>query len=304
LEDFYQSSKTSPVFDVINLACLGVGFVNPIAAGVSIAVQVVNRTAQEMQSRYRTNTYLDQINESLFKPRGLYAMIMAFKPDSPNDPVVTYDISSTTAALTKSLSTPESEMKQRLKALRLTSGTTTGEMSLPESAPLVYPALDAAAAAAEEGDGQLSEQKQSALKASGSFIATYLDRRAQAEYAGMNPHSKLAAAAPPPQKKFASRFSDPNHPANSGTLLGLLTGGNFDPKAKKRAHRAQRRAQREGRVLTETEIRNAEMGRLRRTGPIRRLLQKNVLYLIITNLPSDSELMEMNQMMERMKSQY
>ncbi|EXJ83678.1 hypothetical protein A1O1_07302 [Capronia coronata CBS 617.96] len=299
LNDLDRASRASPVFNVINVACFAVGFVpSPIAMGVSIAVQAASRTAQEVQTRYRRNTYLDQINETLFKPRGLYCMIMTFKPDSPYEPVIGMDVRSTStdAALAKATSNPDSELRQKLKSMRLTSGTSKGEMSLPESAPLVYPALDAALSEGTE----LSEPKQTGLRASAGFVANYLDRRAQASHAGMYPDGKLAAAAPG-EKKFASRFSDPNHPANSGTILGLLSGGNFDPQAKRRAHKAQRRAHRRGYELSETDLKNAEMGRLprRRQGVVRRVLQQDVLYLTIVNLPSESEMREMLQELER-----
>lgn len=231
---------------------------------------------------------------------------MTFKPDSPYDPVLTGNIMTqgTDAALMKATSNPDSGLSAQLKSIRLASGVTHGEISLPESAPLTYPALDKAAIAAMDGH-QLPEQKQSALKSSGAFVASYLDRRGQASYAGMNPHSALAQAAPPPEKKFASRFSDPNHPANSGTILGLLTGGRFDPKADKRGRKAQRRARREGRTLSPEEIYNAKMGRAprRKQGIIRRVLQKNVLYLIVTNLPTESEMVEIRQELERVKSE-
>ena len=121
----------------------------------------------------------------------------------------------------------------------------------------------------------------------------------QAEYSGSNPDSKLAV--PPPSKQFASRYSDPNHPANSGTILGLLTGGHFDPKARKRGREAQKKARKRGIHLTETDIENAKMGRrpMGRQGLIRRVLQKNVLYLMIVNLPSQREMDEVMRGMER-----
>ena len=224
-------------------------------------------------------------------------MIMTFKPDSPYSPVMSIDTASTSDAMYKSISIPESATRQKLKQIRLTSGVTKGELSLPEAAPLVFPALDAAATTEQ----QLPEGKQNALKSSGAFIASYLDRRAQASYAGMNPNSKLAV--PPSDKKFTSRFSDPNHPANSGTLLGLLTGGNFDPRAKKRGRKAQRRARKRGEQLSAHDIKEAEMGRLprRKKGIIRRVLQKDVLYLIIANMPSESEMREYRQQLELQK---
>ncbi|OAP64245.1 hypothetical protein AYL99_00217 [Fonsecaea erecta] len=311
VNDLDTASKASPVFDVINLACFAVGLVpNPITMAVSIAVQVASGTGKELQSRYRRNTYLDQINESLFKPRGLYCLIMTFKPDDPHHPVLGMDLSSsqsTDQALVKATSIPDSELKQKLAKIRLTSGVSKGEFSLPESAPLIYPALDAAAQAALDSAGGTSGATQKVLPqstkdklhSSSGFLANYLDRRAQASYAGMHPDSKLVM--PPPEKKFASRFSDPNHPANSGTILGLLTGGHFDPKAKRRGRRAQRHARWRGYELSETDVRNAEMGRLprRHQGLIRRVLHKNILYLTIVNLPSESEMRENMQQLEK-----
>lgn len=309
LKEFDRASRASPVFTVINVAAMIAGSVpSPIAMGVSIAVQVASRTGQEIQSRQRRNTYLDQINESLFKPRGLFCMIMTFKPDSPWEPVMGVDFSTARStsdqALVKATSTPESDFAAKFKNLRLASGVAKGEMSLPESAPLIYPALDAAAVAALDGSAP-TEKKQTALKSSSKFLSSYLDRRAQATYAGTHPESQLASAAPPPEKKFASRFSDPNHPINSGSIVSLLTGGHFDPHAKKRAYKAQRRARRRGYELSETDLKNAEMDRLprRRQGVIRRVLQQDVLYLTIVNLPSESEMKEMLQQLETMTSQ-
>ena len=277
------------------------GFVpDPIVMATSIAIQVAAGTAQELQARYRTNNFLDQMNESLFKPRGLYAMIMTFKPERPTERYFSANINdATSVALTKSITPPTSSLNAGMHNIRLSAGVSKGEMSLPESAPLIYPALDAAAANAASTDQALSEKKQNALKSSGSFIADYLDRRAQAEYAGSNPNSKLAS--PPPSKPFASRYSDPNHPANSGSILALLTGGHFDPKGPKRARRAERRARKRGVALTETDIKNAEMGRrpIGRQGLIRRVLQKDVLYLTIVNLPTQQEMDVVKREMER-----
>ncbi|KIW70034.1 hypothetical protein PV04_02345 [Phialophora macrospora] len=314
IDELDHASKASPVFDVINLACFAVGFVpNPITMAVTIAVQVASQTAKEIQSRQRRNTYLDQINESLFKPRGLFCMIMTFKPDSPHEPLLGVNLSSVSAtdqALVKATSIPDSELKQKLAKLRLTSGVSKGELSLPESAPLIYPAIDAAAQSALDSAEGASSASQSALpqstkdklQATGGFLASYLDRRAQASYAGEHPDSRLVM--PPPEKRFASRFSDPNHPANSGTILGLLTGGHFDPKAKRRGRRAQRRAHRRGYELSPSDVKNAEMGRLprRRQGVIRRVLHKDILYLTVVNLPSEAEMREIMGELERVKS--
>jgi len=49
--------------------------------------------------------------------------------------------------------------------------------------------------------------------------------------------------APIPQ--FASRYSDPNHSANSGSLISLVTGGAYDPKARKASRKAAKRERRD-----------------------------------------------------------
>ena len=310
LQDLDKASKASPVFNVINVACFAVGFVpSPIAMAASAAVQVASRTGQEVQSRYRRNTYLDQINETLFKPRGLYCMIMTFKPDAAA--ILPTNISSTDQAFAKvpaDLSS-SSTLTQNLAKLKLTSGATTGEVSLPESAPLIYPALETLAAQAPNGE------KISSLKQSSAFMASYFDRRAQAIYTSSNTSSKLVV--PEDQRQFKSKYADPNHPIHAGTLVGLVTGGRYDPIKEKRAGRAQRRAARKGVVLTEEELGQARMGReldpsrsgRREKGkgavglvlsPVRKAMKKDVLYLTVVNLPSEGEMREVREALERM----
>jgi hypothetical protein len=96
-----------------------------------------------------------------------------------------------------------------------------------EAAPLVYPTLDKVAS---EMSGDGAPQMQSAYKRSSAFVANYLDRRAQAEYFGTQGEgSSLNVPGATDGQKFATRYSDPNHPANSGGILALLTDGVVDP---------------------------------------------------------------------------
>jgi hypothetical protein len=239
LEKFDESSKASPIFKVINIAATAAGFVpSAIATAVSISIQVAATTAAEVQTRYRTNTFLDQVNQSLFKPKGLYCLIMTFKPDH-NESVLNADMSQEMAII-KAISVPENKVGQQMRKLKSSSGKTMGEIGLPEAAPLIFPAIDHAAAKAVEGQDVNTNARQSnKLKASGAFIADYLDRRAQAEYAETHSGSKLSVPENT-NKNFASRFADPNHPVNSGSLVALLTGGALDLKARKRERRAAR----------------------------------------------------------------
>jgi hypothetical protein len=134
---------------------------------VTISVQVAVGTAKELQTRHRTNTYLDQMNEKLFQPHGLFCMLMTYKPGvrGNTDPVMTAGI------IEKSIAPADGRLKEQLKLLKLTSGTAKGEMELPEPAELVFPGLEEAL----KKDGN-------ALKSSSKFLADYYDRRAAATY--------------------------------------------------------------------------------------------------------------------------
>lgn len=91
-----------------------------------------------------------------------------------------------------------------------------------------------------------------------------------------NPTSSLAT----PKPQFYSRYSDPNHPASSGSLISLITGGHINPQARRterkaakeerRQNRRTRRVYRRGEVFTpETGLR-----RKRKPGLVKRILQK------------------------------
>lgn len=170
---------------------------------VGTVVQVVAGTARELQSRNRRNTFLDRVNQELFMPRGLYAMVMAFKDvvpgEQPRGPLSKLagamgkslfssqrrDINQTVAKYSK----PNSEIsktKKGLQNMRLTSGKTYGDIELPEAAQLVYPDLDRSAQADLEqgGKGKNAEDERimDKWKGAGKWVQDYLDRKAQASY--------------------------------------------------------------------------------------------------------------------------
>ncbi|RMZ77859.1 hypothetical protein DV737_g4135, partial [Chaetothyriales sp. CBS 132003] len=224
LDDFDKASRASPVYDVLNVACFAVGFVpNPIAMGVTIAVQVANNTAKELHSRYTRNAYLDKINDTLFKPH--------------------HDLQTQRGA--------------------------PRELGLPEVAPLVSPAIDHYPAKLKSGG-----KEPSALSTTSAFVGNYLDRKAQSQYSAANPDSKLAA--------------------------------------ERRVWKAERRAARRGQApLSDAEKQDARIGRRvdrtrRAAGPVglvfrtlRKVIQPDVLYLTIVNLPSEAEMAELSQQFEQ-----
>jgi hypothetical protein len=223
-------------------------------------------------------------------------MIITYKPESS----AAHESIDINKAISTSIDPAATKMKALGQSMRLSSGKTYGELEFPEAAPLIFPALDRVAAdSSAEG-----AKKQTKMKSSHKFLSNYMDQRAQARYAFENPDSSLAmpsnGAGAGTGKHFASRYSDPNHPASSGSLLGLLTGGVIDPPAikqqmsrkKQDMRREVRRAVRRGDETDETPDgkRGGLLNLKGREGVVKRMLQKDVLYLMIVNLPSDEEL--------------
>lgn len=100
------------------------------------------------------------------------------------------------------------------------------------------------------------------------------------EQAYKHPNAALASLAPPP-KPFKSKFADPNAAVNKH-LITMITGGRIKAEplgARRRWERAQRRGQRET-VISKL------------VKPAKRILQEDVLYLMIVNMPSEGELAE------------
>lgn len=210
------------------------------------------------------------MNQEFFKPRGLYCLIITYKPEASASHA-SVDI---TQAIDNFDSPAASGFKQGLRNIRLSSGKTYGELEMPEAAPLIFPALDAL----QDSNTAAAVQQQNKLKSSQKFVAEYFDRRAQAKWEHENPQSSLAAAVPK-EKQFASRYSDPNHAANSGSLVSLITGGALDLKGrrdKRRAAKRVRRAERRGHDIGPQTVQ-------RREGLVKRMLKK-VCHLYLCKL--------------------
>jgi hypothetical protein len=81
LDGFDKVMAASPWVGGVNLAGAATGAVpSAIAAGVGLAVQVTAGIYKEVQSRKVQNEYLLKMNDELFRPRGLYCLVMAYAP--------------------------------------------------------------------------------------------------------------------------------------------------------------------------------------------------------------------------------
>jgi hypothetical protein len=96
---------------------------------------------------------------------------MTWKPESSE----THEMFNLTSTISSSLNSAGSSMRSKFKA---SSGQTYGDLEFPETAPLIFPALDNLAN--QTGDEAL--RKRDKLKKAKNFVENYMDKRAQAKY--------------------------------------------------------------------------------------------------------------------------
>jgi hypothetical protein len=225
-----------------------------------------------------------------FSNHMVYALAMAYQPDSDD---LVQDVNMNTNVLT-SIASREVGHKSRFANAH---GTTKREIEIPEPAPLIFPELDALP----------ENEKENVFKRSGKRLGDYFERRAQAKFEKQHPESKLNIHQ---ESYFASRFSDPNHPANSGSLIALVSGGAIDTTENDRAkaeRRARKRQYKDARRVTRGREPRYDAGGINKRTPkggIRGMMRSDILYLMIVNYPTKSELSEAAKVMEKLKQQY
>lgn len=167
-----EASKASPLLNVVYVGAGIIGFVPHGAAMItSVVVSVAVGACIKHQEAQRTNSFMDEMNEKVYKPRGLYALIMKYNPNANT----TLDVRQMdTSSLIVNRGTHENDFFRKMA-----SGETQGELEMPEAAPLVFPALDDVAnSVAQPGD----VEERSAFMKSSKFVSNYYDKRAQMEY--------------------------------------------------------------------------------------------------------------------------
>jgi hypothetical protein len=109
------------------------------------------------------------MNNTLFKPHGLYAMLMTWKPSSNSSSIIsTIDLN---AKLLSAVAAREVHQRSNLHS---TSGKTVGQAQMPESAELVFPLLESAS----------EEEKTNAMKRAGHWVSEWRDRRTRGKFVG------------------------------------------------------------------------------------------------------------------------
>lgn len=179
LQTFEKASEASPWINAVNLAGIATSFIPDgfgVGLAVGIAIQMSVRVAMDLQSRSRTNAFLDKMNDGFYRPRGLYCLVMTWSSES-SEVSSTFDLTSRFSSKSQAQAHASGPSKFA-KKFSNSSGVTYADMEFPEVAPLIYPALDNLA----EQEGEEAVRTRDKLKKKAKFVDDYWDKRAQAKY--------------------------------------------------------------------------------------------------------------------------
>lgn len=265
--------NANPWFHAVNAATGVAGMAHSAAsAGFSaigflagLAVSAGLEVGRKGYVQYRQNGYLDRANEVYFKPRGLYCFFVAYRPAAGADadnvyPVAEIDLQ-TNAARAIQQRDAQGTWKKMTSAAAITA---RGDAEIPASAPLVFPQLDA----------MDEKQKENAFKRYGGTLINYFDKRAVDKFDGKNPGNKLAnGQAPVPANQDAPGEGDGSAPKPE--KKSRFNG----PVARAYENHKERRSQRKEKKEDKSSQR-----------PLKKMMTEDVMYLMVTNLPTQEEL--------------
>lgn len=179
--DFISTFNTSTLatkwIAALNLASLATVMLPTLTSVlVSMAITAATTAAMELQGRVKTNRFLDKVNREFFMPRGLFALVVTWNPET-SDARTSVDFE---AMARKVIETGKNNPMRQLKK---SNGSTYGEFEWPEIAPLVYPTLDDLALTSE--NRVKKGKKKSSLQEKRDFVDDYMDRRAQAKFVSL-----------------------------------------------------------------------------------------------------------------------
>ncbi|CAI7606925.1 unnamed protein product [Penicillium glandicola] len=134
LENFYQASKTSGSLEVVGIAA-DIGY-RQKAQITDHILQVVAGTIQSHDS----NTFLGRVNQEIFMPRGLYAMVVEFKDQVPIQDQGALSLLS--QKLGKTIFSIENVTTNQPASYTNDIRHPHSQIELPEVAPLTFPDLE------------------------------------------------------------------------------------------------------------------------------------------------------------------
>ncbi|OBR11527.1 FAD binding domain protein [Colletotrichum higginsianum IMI 349063] len=262
IDTFNKALEPNPWINALNLAGFaGSAMPEPASMLFGFGVEYATEAALEGHSRYSSNVFLDRVNSQFFNPRGLVCLVVTWQPDISNNqlnvnfegevsasrpnPGVSERIGDIAAQRTSAKDGWQSMKGQMAEMMKMSNGN----FNWPEPAPLVFPA--AKDPLTESGSDDCAKKK-NALDRMEIWMEDMSDKRAQAKWADEN--SDKPAASLMPNHEFRSRYADPNHPAASGDLVALITGGRWTYVGKKK----DKKSKKDRRSKEEEEQNNGE----------------------------------------------
>ena len=141
---FHRSIHKQGRFNAVNIAVAISVLAETAVVAPSVAVHATAfcihtsiEAGRRLYISHETNNFLDAMNTNLFRSRGLYALIMSYKPSS-RSASETLDVN---AHITSAVASRTTENRSSFRA---TSGKTTFAAQMPEVVPLVFPLLRSA----------------------------------------------------------------------------------------------------------------------------------------------------------------
>ncbi|KAI0972190.1 hypothetical protein F4678DRAFT_429555 [Xylaria arbuscula] len=188
LNELDKSMSSSPLADIINLSTAAT-FAIPggYGAAVALPIQLVTGIYKELNGRKGQNAFLHKMNAELFRPRGLYCMIVSYS-NSAAERVTQESIA---ASANTRMEVPTTFGEKFKTNFRNADGK-AGPIAFPVSAELVFPGLDGVADSSE----QSAPEKSGFARAMERYGARR-DRKRTAKWIRKNPNTPLEAMMDP-----------------------------------------------------------------------------------------------------------
>ncbi|GKT41133.1 uncharacterized protein ColSpa_01314 [Colletotrichum spaethianum] len=205
----------------------------PASMLFGFGVEYATEAALEGHSRYSSNTFLDRVNAQYFNPRGLVCLVVTWQPGISNNQLTVNFEGNATAFRSETgfseritdIARQKTSAKEGWQGIKDQMGEkmklANGNFDWPEPAPLIFPVIDDANGSGSDTGGK----KKNALDRMEIWMEDMSDKRAQAKWVDENSDTPAASLMPNPE--FQSRYADPNHPAASGDIVALVTGGRW-----------------------------------------------------------------------------
>ncbi|KAI1337290.1 hypothetical protein F5Y15DRAFT_390825 [Xylariaceae sp. FL0016] len=230
-----------------------------IAPAIGIGVQITAGIYHQVESRKKQNDFLLKMNDAIFRPRGLYCLVMSYKPGSSS----TYKDDHVNARING-----EAGLRSKFRG----NDGEMGSIEFPASAELTFPDLEDSSSDEDDDEGGAPKPEPSMGKKAMATVSKWVEKfenhqdvRAQRRYMKRNPYSDLNGSMnPDAEAKMSPRDRE---------------------RQEKKARRHDRRLERRER----RDERRGKVGMAPRQ-PRKRRLAKDMLYMMIVNMPKQDEM--------------